>query len=182
MTSVLEEHRLRIFDGLEDNIDLEIKAAVRERMSEIRSDIVALERDGEQKRFVHSRIEREVDRFPEERDELLCTCRDDYCDLKEGRLPFEVRQADTIHEGIREFRKQHAGQPKVLDDALTAWNEREAHVVDTLQLLHIALSSNRHPDDVEQALQYAGTSSKSESDVSAEHAPAGGGAEGVVHE
>ncbi|MFW5911652.1 MAG: hypothetical protein ACOCQV_02830 [Halolamina sp.] len=84
------------------------------------------------------------------REEPVCTCRgkrSHNCPLKRGRLPIEVRQADSIDDGIREFKAAHNGRPLVLLDAQRAFSERVASVEADLRDLLAVLSTDEIPRD-----------------------------------
>lgn len=90
--------------------------------------------------------------YDEYRTRPVCTCDGKYahrCPLKKGRLPREVREADDIDDGLREFRGNHNGSPTALDDAQSAWAERLGAVEHHFRDLLAILSSDEIPDDVE---------------------------------
>jgi len=87
-------------------------------------DLVTRGREGYED-FLLTFIAREEDRYGADtvddthhdsvRDVPLCTCDDLGCELKHGRLPLAVRDADDLGRGIREFKQEHNGDPLVLD-------------------------------------------------------------------
>jgi len=80
----------------------------------------------------------------EPRNRPLCTCPDSGCALKDGRLPAAFDDGKTLQRNIREFRHSHIGEPVVLDDAEAALDEKVEHVMETYDIVLIALS-NREP-------------------------------------
>lgn len=60
------------------------------------------------------------------RDASLCTCDDQGCALKHGRLPNVVIDAETIRGGIKQFKQEHHGTPTVLLEAQETWSEKRA--------------------------------------------------------
>jgi hypothetical protein len=59
------------------------------------------------------------------RDDPLCTCLASNCPLKQGRLPRELDDAETLSEGIKAFRSRpfHDGEPVVLSEARQVYNQ-----------------------------------------------------------
>jgi len=60
------------------------------------------------------------------RETALCTCEDQGCTLKHGRLPNVVLDAETIRGGIKRFKQDHHGTPTVLLEAQETWSEKRA--------------------------------------------------------
>lgn len=87
----------------------------------------------------------EASPYDEVRTEPVCTCSGRYaprCPLKRGELPREIRTADTLAEGIREFRMNHNGNPLVLTSAQQRWSEEVAEVQTELRKLVSRLSGS----------------------------------------
>lgn len=165
-----QEYRAHLTDR---SIDPEIQNAARAALSNVREELLE-SGDAEWRRdFVYRYISRERTKYqadePDDHDldieadsdesplrsKRLCTCRGRQCPLKNGKLPVEVRTADTLEAGVYEFRREHTGRPHVLDEALEERRERMAHVADVLELCNISLGHEMHVlelDDAEEVL------------------------------
>lgn len=90
--------------------------------------------------------------YSEFRKKPVCTCNGKHahkCPLKRGRLPREIRMADDIDDGIREFRAVHNGRPLVLLDAQDDFASLVASVEFDLRDLIAVLATDEIPDDAE---------------------------------
>lgn len=86
------------------------------------------------------------------RENPVCTCdgkRAHQCPLKQGHLPREVRKADNLNDGIREFRAAHTGNPIVLQDAQESWADLIGEAEHILRDLLAILTSDEIPDDAD---------------------------------
>lgn len=52
----------------------------------------------------------------------LCTC-NHRCQVTKGEIPREVREAESLSAGLREFHADHPGHPNVIDEAIEAYRE-----------------------------------------------------------
>lgn len=149
----LDQAYRRIQDRFQSTaIDEDLKAWAADQLDAIQSDLdlVTRGRAGYED-FLLTFIARENDRYMASsvdethhesvRDEPLCTCDDLGCELKHGRLPLVVRDADDLGRGIREFKQGHNGDPLVLDHdgtprgARQAWSAKRARVWRVLRRL-----------------------------------------------
>jgi len=92
--------------------------------------------------------------YDELRDRPVCTCDGKHghkCPLKLRELPREIRRADDLDAGIREFRAGHRGRPIALLDAQQAFAAKVAHVEQELRTLLSVLSSDEIPADTDDA-------------------------------
>lgn len=115
-------------------IDEEMKDWANQQLREIQPDLdTVLEFDDGYRSFLLDYIPREVEKFradtveqipyDELREKPICTCGDVGCQLKGGRLPHAVTEADTIEDGIERFKQEHRGSPEVLLDAAEEWRK-----------------------------------------------------------
>lgn len=157
-----------LIDGLVEDIDRHMErgeagpdAAVRSEVNEAFGDlygeIVELRGDDAYHDFLLSFVAREVEKFrtpaadhgyDDNREDPVCTCNDIQCELKQGRLPVEVRSADDYDRGIRAFRQDHRGHPRVLDEAQAAWRDKRGRVVTELRDMVVALGTDHSLADV----------------------------------
>lgn len=90
--------------------------------------------------------------YDELRERPVCTCdgkRAHQCPLKRGILPREVRRAEEIDDGIREFRGGHPGNPIVLEDAQDDWAALVGEVEREMRDLLAILSSDEIPESAD---------------------------------
>jgi hypothetical protein len=168
VTRLLETLRDQVAAHFDDpDIRTDLKVACRQELADVQDELLALDRQRERERFLHQYIEEQValadadtvadldaDVFDDPsdddlRDKPLCTCPDPYCDLKMGELPIELQQAADFETGVSDFRQDHRGSPKVLDEADQAYIDRITSVLDVLLTVQIALSNKTHPSDVD---------------------------------
>jgi len=123
----------------------ELDAWANERLIDVRSDILKIEREGAYRRFLIRYIKDEHRKLGDEREEPLCTCAND-CALIRGRLPPQIRGADSLHGGIEEYYLSHSGDPVVLDEADEAWRELKAKVLTELQRVWTGLKNREIPE------------------------------------
>ncbi len=93
--------------------------------------------------------------YDELRERPVCTCTGQHahkCPVKLGKLPREVRVAEDIDDGLREFRANHNGRPLVLMDAQDQFAAKVADVERELRSLLSVLTSDEIPDDEEVPL------------------------------
>lgn len=58
----------------------------------------------------------------DDREEPLCRCTDPVCDLKKGKVPSRVEMADSLREGVYNFRQTHP-KPTALIEAQKEYHE-----------------------------------------------------------
>jgi len=111
------------------------------------------------KQFRDSDIE-EAETFLEDhyqdalRERPVCSCSGKFahnCPLKTGQLPIEVRNAEDIDDGIREFKASHSGQPLVLLDAQREFAKLVGDVEQDLRDLIAVLTTDEVPADAPEA-------------------------------
>jgi len=134
------------------SIESELKEWASDHLDAVQADLDLVTRGREgYEDFLLTFIAREEDRYGADtvddthhdsvRDVPLCTCDDLGCELKHGRLPLAVRDADDLGRGIREFKQGHNGDPLVLDHggdprgARQAWSAKRARVWKVLRRL-----------------------------------------------
>lgn len=92
----------------------------------------------------------DLDRVPydERRTTSLCTC-NDRCALTQGRIPGAIRSREDIERAIRFFKREHAGDPLVLDHdgdppgARQQWDEKRDRVLTVLRRVQTYLIHDR---------------------------------------
>lgn len=90
--------------------------------------------------------------YGELRDDPVCTCdgrRAHRCPLKRGELPREVRVANDLDDGIREFRGSHTGNPIVLQDAQAEWADMVGELEQYMRELLAILASDEIPESAD---------------------------------
>jgi hypothetical protein len=107
---------------------------------------------GEIERF-HADDKTDLENTPyeEPRTTQLCTCNTGECPLKQGRIPREIKHANSFTSGLREFTQHHQGDPIVLTEAKTLYFETITQVKSTLRTVVTALTNNRLPSDLESS-------------------------------
>lgn len=138
---------------------METKEWANEQLREISADFETVRRPDGYQDFLLDVILRERERFRATEDELedlpyssiraelLCSCRNSECPLKEGEIPREIREAASFERGLRRFKQSHRGDPIVLREARSDWNERVSRVKTTLRRVLSALSNNQIPGE-----------------------------------
>jgi hypothetical protein len=87
----------------------------------------------------------------EPREKPVCTCGDVGCDLKRGRLPKRVRDADDLQRGIEQFRREHPGDPLVLTTGREAWSDLRGRVYRVLRFVLAWMDERRdHPPSADE--------------------------------
>lgn len=140
------------------SVSIETKRSAREALEEVLEDVELMlegESGFEDVILEHLQLEREryvadtADDLPSwidddlgVRAEPLCSCRSSDCDIKQGKIPVSVRKADSLRDGIREFKQSHPGYPEALDAAATEYRRRRGRVHQRLRLVNAALGSN----------------------------------------
>lgn len=132
--SVYHEQLVKDYDKIRrrlrsDDISEDIAAWVSGHLQRIQPDLdLVLRGDDGYKDFLLAFVQREVERarpldfypsiddspYTSVRDAPICTCTYRGCDLKDGRLPGEIRSATDTFRGIRAFQQVHRGLPVVL--------------------------------------------------------------------
>ncbi|QZP37079.1 hypothetical protein [Halobaculum magnesiiphilum] len=161
------------FERASSNISLETKQYANRRLTEITPDLQRISRPNAYQDFLLDQIQAEKEKFQlakrfdrsdaeskaefladeyyeELREDPVCTCDGKHahkCVLKRGKLPIEVRNADNIDEGIREFRAEHNGRPLVLVDAQDEFAAFVGEVEAELRELIAVLTTDEIPDD-----------------------------------
>jgi hypothetical protein len=163
----------RQFRRASRKVSMETKQHVNRRLTDLRPKIHAVCReDGYEDHLIDS-IQREKERFQlyrrfqntdvedgaafladtpydEFRTQPVCTCDGKHahrCPIKLGRLPREIRDADTIDAGIRDFQGVHGGRPLALLDAQDTFAEKQAAVEEELRTCLAILSTDEIPED-----------------------------------
>lgn len=142
--------------------DPELKDAASEALQEVYEDHRDVSTQEGREDAMLRYLQREAERFKadaetlatldadEPRTRALCTCSDSGCALKDGRLPVLVETAETLQKGIREFRRQHRGNPVVLDDADKKLTEKEARIQRVYDTIIISLSNEVPIDELRE--------------------------------
>lgn len=139
----------------ESGVDEEVKAWALGELEEVSLDLDRVLSGDSRRRFVTSYLTQErhraqadsTDDLPEwvdadeTRDDPLCYCGNDDCDVKLGRIPVGV-------DDIREYVQSHAGYPAALVEANEAYLEARAEVHQTLRRIYASLGSNRILEDL----------------------------------
>ncbi|EMA45232.1 hypothetical protein [Halobiforma nitratireducens] len=103
----------------------------------------------------HTKLQAERDGKPEHypyeetRTRPLCTCSDRYCELKEGRVARQIREADDPLEALRRFDHDHNGEPLVLHDAKEEYARRYGEIEQTYRRIMICGDHDIHPDELD---------------------------------
>lgn len=167
----------RQFRRASSNVSYATKAYANRRLTEITPDLQRITRANAYQDFLLDQLQAEKEKFQlykrfqrsdadsieafledEYYDELrqrpVCTCDGKHahkCPLKRGKLPFEVRNADDIDDGIREFKAEHNGRPLVLVDAQDKFATHVANVEADLRDLIAVLATDELPPDAQEA-------------------------------
>ena len=90
--------------------------------------------------------------YGDEGEDRLCTCPNPYCPLKQGTLPPAVRMADSLEEGITDYKTTHRGTPIVLLEAREQYIELAYEVKSMLQWAHVTARRDAEGEnDVDEA-------------------------------
>lgn len=151
----------RVYRHLDkQEINEEMKNWANEQLREIQEDLdQVLQFDDGYRDFLLDYVPREVEKFSadsvedipydELREHPICTCDDFGCWLKAGRLPKTVTEAESVEDGIEEFKQEHRGSPEVLTDAADAWREKRRDCWYVLRYIESHMGPDREepPDD-----------------------------------
>lgn len=121
----------------------ELKFDARDRLKEVRSDARLISSENGYENFLLEYVQKEYQKFTDdkrERSDPLCTCSNSQCDLKVGRVPLDVRNADSVSQGIRMFEQTHTGRPVVLHDARREWARKVDRVEEELMTISVHLT------------------------------------------
>ena len=132
------------------SIETAIKRWALDELDERASDRQRVLREGAYEDFVLAHVQREAERFTSddgERTEPLCSCRDTECPMKQRTLPAHLQEADSIDAGIRAFRQEHRGNPRVLGEAQQAWGNLVADIEQDHREIMLHLSDETIPAD-----------------------------------
>jgi len=143
----------RRFDN--PHVNEEIKDWANDQLRSIQPDLDrVLDFDNGYRDFLLDYMSTEVDRFPDERSDPICTCDDLGCVLKDGRLPRQVVTADTIEDGIKRYKQTHGGTPQVLIDGAEKWRQKRRNVWYVLRHIETHMTEDRTevPDDPDPAI------------------------------
>jgi len=157
MTNVINT-RMQTIDELLDSPhrEPEVVMSVNDLLRNVRTARNYLLAEKAHERFALSFLKREHARYKrtiptpegaEEREERLCLCSGS-CPLKDGELPREIAEADTIEEGILAFQRSHNAHAPVLDDLSTAWHTLRHTVEDVLTVAVISLRHDVPPAEL----------------------------------
>lgn len=162
----------RQFRRASSQVSIETKQYANRRLTEITPRIERVQRENAYQDFLLDYIQAEAEKFQlfvefrksdvDDKEEFLdgryyddfredpvCLCDGKMghsCPLKTKRLPWEVRDADNIDDGIREFKGNHSGQPVVLLDAQREFAKLVASVEQDLRDLLSVLASDEIPE------------------------------------
>lgn len=126
---------------------METKLWAINRLEDARTPIITILRGDAYEDFLLSYIRRERAQFRAGgRDRRLCRCTWD-CPIKQGSLPMELDTADNIDSGIRAYKRAHAAQPIVLDEARKQWAIRVSQLESVLNEIYAALASDERPGE-----------------------------------
>jgi hypothetical protein len=134
------------------SIETAVKRWALSALEERASDRQRVLRDGGYEDFVLEHIQREAERFTSddgERTEPVCSCRDTECPMKQRTLPAQLQEVDSIDAGIRAFRQEHRGNPRVLGEAQQAWGDLVAGAEQDLRTIMLHLSDETIPTGAE---------------------------------
>lgn len=140
------------------DIKPEVEEYVNSTMLEIFKDLEQLREPMGFENFLIDEIQQEAEKLkdPEgDRDKPVCECVNSECPLKNGQLPLAIRQADSLTQGILNYRQEHA-TPIVLQEKQEEWREKKAKVQQQLSVVLVALQRNQVPpgagsEDMEEA-------------------------------
>ena len=154
-------------------VSLETKRYATQRLAEITPQLEQVSRENAYQDFLLDHLQAEVEKYQlyvefrdsseddvaafldgefydELREDPVCTCDGPHghrCPLKRRKLPWEVRNAEDIDDGIREFKANHAGRPLVLVTAQQEFAELVGSVEQDLRNLVAVITSDEIPDD-----------------------------------
>lgn len=114
----------------------------------VESDVTKVLRDDAHEDWVLHYVEQEQRALTHgDRDDSLCTCGLASCPLKNNRLPWKIKQADSLAGGIKDFRQRHPGQPRVLDEAQEEWDAMVGRAARHLRIAFTILVQSVRPRD-----------------------------------
>lgn len=163
----------RQFRRASSEVSLETKLYANKRLTEITADIQKVTRENAYQDYLLDELQAEKEKFQlfvefrqsdvddegeflagryhdELRERPVCTCGGKFghrCPLKRGRLPREVRTAQNVDDGIREFKASHGGQPLVLLDAQEEFAAFVGEVEQDLRELLAVITTDEIPSD-----------------------------------
>lgn len=167
----------RQFRRSSSQISVDTKAYANRRLAEITPRIERVQRENAYQDFLLDHIQAEAEKFQlyiefrdsdieddsefvagryydELREHPVCLCDGKmahHCPLKQQKLPWEVRNAEDIDDGIREFKANHPARPVVLLDAQREFSKLVAAAERDLRELMSVLTSDEIPSDGQAA-------------------------------
>lgn len=163
MERIIKSRMESIDDGLDrPSTKPEVKVSVNNLLRKVRTARDYILADDAHENFALSYLKREaarskkhdVEEYPNlsgERDNPVCYCKDGDCPLKEGILPTDIRNAETLDEGVLNFKRGHPGYPVVLDELTEEYHETRQIVEDILTIASIALDANKKVEELPDA-------------------------------
>lgn len=159
MDQIIKNRMESIDDALDrPSLDTEVKISINDLLRNVRTARNYILGADSYESFTLSYLKREAAKFRGQtdthpnidgkRDDPLCHCTDADCPLKHGELPVTVRDADSLSEGVLQFKRSHAGYPAVLDEVYREWTEMYQIVEDALTLASIAADAGCCVDDL----------------------------------
>lgn len=128
------DSRLTTIERRLDRPDIsgEIEADIEDKLRDVYQRYSHLEQDDAFEDHVTSYIEREADR--DDRETALCTCGDQLCPLRSGKVPNPgTRTFMTGNPSLRfrlnKWRHNHSGRAVVLEEALEEWSKEYADLL-----------------------------------------------------
>jgi hypothetical protein len=134
---------------------------VTSRLSDLRGDAQKFKHERGFEHFVLDYLQREKRKKREgDREKPLCSC-PNICDIKEGRVPPALTAASTIDDGVIDLKASHAGEPTVVVDAYTEYNEAYGRVVTAFETVNTAILRGELPpgitdDDLPEGVSHSG--------------------------
>lgn len=119
-----------------------------EHLREVEAEIMEVTADDAYQRHLGQYLAEQADAFQAgARETRLCSCNDPYCPLKQGRLPAEIRMAESKDRGLRGWLERHRGDGKAIHDAREDWYETCSRLKAQLREALVILRRDERPDE-----------------------------------
>lgn len=115
-----------------------IETEVREDLRDIYRKYARLEEEDSFEDYVVEYLSKETER--EGREEPLCTCGDQLCPIRDGKVPRTRNKriltgTEPFRERLRGWKRDHPGEPKALNEALNAYTDQYADIISDLAVV-----------------------------------------------